>query len=208
MEANAAAPIRLTPVECEPAVHTLARAFEGYPLMAHLLPDNASRARLLPRCLRCVVRYGLLFGEVYATSPRFEAVAVWLPPQSVEASLGGMARAGVFWLPLTLGPRFFRRFWAFFERVAEMRKRHAPFAHWYLQMIGTDPAHEKKGHASALLTAMLNRLDAERAACCLDTETCENAVYYRRFGFSAAEATKVPGSSLDCWFMVRPAREA
>ena len=207
MEKNAAVSVRLNAAQLEPAVRTLARAFESYPMMAYLLPDDATRPRLLPRCLRCVVRYGLLYGEVYATLPEFEGVAVWLPPHSVEASLVGMARAGVFWLPLTVGMGFFRRFWAFYRHVAELRKRHAPFAHWYLQMIGIDPAHQQQGHGSRLLAPMLARLDAEHAACCLDTETCENEVYYRRFGFSTAEAAKVPGSSVDCWFMVRPARE-
>jgi len=41
------------------------------------------------------IKYGTLFGEVYATSPNIEGVAVWIPSEYVKMTCWRMILAGV-----------------------------------------------------------------------------------------------------------------
>jgi ribosomal protein S18 acetylase RimI-like enzyme len=195
--------VRLTASHLGPASETLARAFQEDPLAAHLIPSPTRRRRLLPRCFRCAVRYGVRYGEAYATSPDFEGVAVWLPPEAAEVSIRRMLRVGVFWLPIRVGMRFFTRFWSFQRHVSTLRRRRVAFRHWYLQVIGVKPEQHGRGRGSSLIRTMLRRLDAENVPCCLDTETGKNKAIYEHFGFKVLEASTVPGTDIDCWLMAR-----
>jgi ribosomal protein S18 acetylase RimI-like enzyme len=195
--------MRLAAAEREAAVQMLTRAFDDDPLLRHLLPEAPARPRLLARSFRSMVRYGLVYGEVHATSAELEGVAVWLPAEYSHASLWRMARTGVLALPLTVGLGFFRRFSSYYEQIARFKDRHARRDHWYLQLLGVDPLQQRKGHASRLLAAMLNRLDDDHLPCFLDTASENNVRFYERFGFQVLEAAKVPGSEIGCWFMGR-----
>ena len=102
--------IRLEMLDIQGASFLLGRAFHDDPFLRHLLPDPAERKRLSPKGFRCILRYGVRYGEVQATSSNMEGVAVWLPPQSAHVSMSKMVRVGAFSLPFTVGPRFFFRF--------------------------------------------------------------------------------------------------
>ncbi len=198
-------PVRLDSSRVKPAAAMLARAFNGDPLVGYLLPDEASRPRALQGGCACLVRYGLLRGEVYAASPAVEAVAVWLPPGAAHASLADMARVGMPLLPLSTGCGFLRRFWNYYRHLERCWTPlvHQPF--WYLQMLGVDPACQRQGHARRLLEHVLDRCDRHSVACCLDTAREENVTLYERFGFRLLECATLPGTSVTIWLMSRAA---
>src|ERR1051326_7905222 len=68
--------IRIDTASIPRAAELLARAFQDDPLMTYAFPDAARRARLLPWLIGLNVRYGCLYGEVYATSG-WEGTAIW-----------------------------------------------------------------------------------------------------------------------------------
>ena len=71
--------IRLGEGQIKTAGEVLARAFFDYPQFDHLLPDLDERTKKIKSIFEFIVRYGIMFGEVYSTSPNLEAVAIWLP---------------------------------------------------------------------------------------------------------------------------------
>lgn len=103
------------------------------------------------------------------------AAALWLPPgvesdrDAMLAVLGEMAREEK--LP-TLG-----------EVGDAMAAYHPHEPHWYLAMIGVDPARQGRGHGSAMLKASLRRCDEDGVACYLESSNAQNVPLYERFGF-------------------------
>ena len=154
-------PIALPAADIPKASEMFARTFHNDPMMCHLLPNAAKRPRLSARSHQCLLRYGIHCGEVLATSESLEGVAIWLPPEAAHDSLAKLLRACLFTLPLTAGPRFFVRFLSYHQHLDRLRREHTPFRHWYLQLLGVDPSHQRKGYAKALVNPMLARFDRE-----------------------------------------------
>ena len=59
--------VRLTKAQVKPVGEMMARAFQDYPLMAYFFPDAAERMEKSAYDFQSLIRYGLLYGEVYAT---------------------------------------------------------------------------------------------------------------------------------------------
>ena len=195
----------VTASEIQRASQVLARAFRNDPLASYLSPAVSRRESLLRRFYRWLLRYGVRYGEVHATSDDLEGAAVWLPPEDGRRALLRMARAGALLLPLTVGPRFFLRSWRYSRHVGGLRLRYSPFPHWFLQLLGVDPDCRRHGHATQLLRSMLERLDRAKMACCLDTANRGNLGFYGALGFRVAAESRLPGTNVDCWLMVRRA---
>jgi ribosomal protein S18 acetylase RimI-like enzyme len=196
-------PISLASVHIAQASAMFARAFQHDPLLAHLIPDEATRRIAAPHVYRCVIQYGRLYGQVETTSAAVEGAAVWLPPDAAYTTLWKMFRAGLFALPFHVGVRFVRRALAYFEHVDRLRHQHTRFPHWYLQLLGVDPPQQRRGHALALLAPTLARLDDEQLPCCLDTTNGDNVAIYERFGFRIAAESRFPKTDISVWLMTR-----
>ena len=64
-----------------------------------------------------------------------------------------------------------------------MEKLHPSEPHYYLEVVGTDPARQGQGHGAALLNEVLEKADAEGVGAYLESSKDSNVPYYRRFGF-------------------------
>ena len=69
---------------------------------------------------------------------------------------------------------------AIFEQMA---KYHPEEAHWYLPLIGVDPAHQRRGHGDALMRFALEQIDREKVPAYLESSNPRNLSLYRRHGF-------------------------
>jgi ribosomal protein S18 acetylase RimI-like enzyme len=196
-------PIRLAKAQLSAAANTLTKAFFNDPFINYLHPDPERRAKRFAVTADRILRFGLMYGEVQATSAAIEGVAVWLPPTHGVPSLWDMLRAGAFSLPFHVGLRSFSRMLTYLTHSDKMRQRNVHVPHWYLQMFGVDLAHQGKGFGSFLMRSMLDRLDRDGIPCCLDTENESNVAMYQHFGFRVLESSPVPGSPCGCWLMFR-----
>ena len=86
-----------------------------------------------------------------------------------------------------------------------MAKYHPHEPHWYLPLIGVDPAHQGKGHGDALMSYALDRCDRERVPAYLESTNPRNISLYRRHGFEPL-GTIQAGSSPTLVPMVRRPR--
>ena len=142
----------------------LARAFIADPFLTYVLPDSERRERLLPKCFRCVLRLGFRHGEVYASGPDLEGVAVWLSPDASDTSFGTMLRASGLPLALSLGLAASWRLLSYFRKVGRLCQQHCTFPHWYLLTLGVVPEHQRQGVGSSLIRCKLTQLDVEQEA--------------------------------------------
>jgi ribosomal protein S18 acetylase RimI-like enzyme len=193
----AAAPnnlVRLQKFQIKPASEMLARAFQDYPLFSYFFPDASRREKKLYYGFEFLVRLGISYGEVYATSPILEGVTVWLPPNKAGITSWRAIRHGGLSLVFRLGIKSIMRKSSVGRFISSMHKRHAPFPHWYLAILGVDPRFQGKGYASNLLKPMLTRLDREHLPCYLETQNKNALSMYQHFGFQVVEEAIIPGT--------------
>ena len=186
------------------AISTLAAAaFYDDPEAVHIIPDDEKRKRLLGYLYEFGVRYGIMYGEGYATSSNLEGFAILLRSEDTEISLWRLMRVGFFPLCRKVGIRIVWRLMYFVLHAALLQDNHLAGRHWRLFLIAVDPPHQGKGCAGALLRHTLNRVDDERLPCYTDTFNEKNVSMYERFGFKLAHSGLVPRTTLNVWALVR-----
>ena len=194
--------VRLERSQIKPAGAMLARAFYDDPLDVYLIPDESRRRKLLHYFYEFLARFGISYGEVYSTSPNLGGVTVWLPSEKAGMTLWRVIRNGGLSLLPKLGGDFTKRLSAE-NSIWLIHKRHAPFRHWYLLLLGVDPVFQGKGYAGNLLRAMLARLDQEQLPCYLETHNEKNVSMYQHYGFKVVEEVIIPGTEITLRAMLR-----
>jgi len=72
---------------------------------------------------------------------------------------------------------------AAFSMFEQMGKYHPTEPHWYLPLIGCDPAYQGKGYGSALLARALAQCDRDHLPAYLEATNERNTALYQRHGF-------------------------
>jgi ribosomal protein S18 acetylase RimI-like enzyme len=148
-----------------------------------LIPDESKRKKALLHLFEFALRYGLLYGEGYATSRAFEGLAIWIPSKKAAISPFGMIRSGLLSLICRVDRKVMSRLFSCLYHSVSIQKDKAPQRYLYLFLLAVRPAFQGKGYASALLTDMLKRLDGEKLPCYLTTNNEANVPIYERHGF-------------------------
>ena len=180
----------------------IARAFHDDPLTVHLYPDEQQRVRLNAVMFEALVRYDCLFGQVDHLSG-FTAVATWVRPGEMAETAERLVAAGFDDLPAEVP---LARLEAFFSTIAPAHRRAAPEPHWYLRLLGVDPAHQGQGLGSILLTHGLRRADETGQPCYLETFAERNVPFYLRHGFELVVDETEPSSGIRTWGFYRGAQ--
>jgi ribosomal protein S18 acetylase RimI-like enzyme len=197
-------PIRLEPSQSRRAAALLARAFHDDPVYRLTLPDEGKRASALAWLFGRVVRYCILYGHTF-TTPELDGIAGWLPPGHTSLTFGRIIRSRLYLTPFKLGLSAYRRFDAYMRYADELHTRLAPGPHWYLWVIGVEPARQGQGIGSKLLQPILARADADGVPCYLETEGERNVRFYQKHGFKVAHQGLVPKLGVGVWAMLREA---
>ena len=166
------------------------RAFFDDPKLTYLIPDAEIRKERARFLFEFELRYGMIYGDVYATSPTLEGAAVWLSSAKSEITFWRATRAGGIALQKHLGKDIMKRLMSFSTFVDTLHKKHAPSPHYYLFFIGVDPVSQKKGFTSKLLRPMLAWLDRWKQPCYLNTQNQKNIGLYEHFGFRVIDEIK------------------
>jgi ribosomal protein S18 acetylase RimI-like enzyme len=195
-------PVQLPVAQVSQAGGLLARAFHADPTYALAIPDPDRRTHVLAWLFHKVVRYALLYGQVY-TTPQLEGVACWLPPGRTKLTLGRLVRSGLYATPLKMGWGAYRRFDTYMGYADQLHHSHAPAPHWYLWAVGVDPQSQGKGIGGRLIEPVLARASADGTACYLETGVQRNIRFYERYGFQVVGAGQVPGQGLQVWAMLQ-----
>ncbi len=194
--------IPLTASQIRHTATVMARAFDGDPFFTFSIPDAAKRGRVLPWLFERSIRYGYFYGKVY-TTPSLEGVALWLGPK--HASLGGMgiARTGLFLLPLKLKWQELERCMRLSNYADRLHKKSVTGRHWYLYGLGVEPSLQGQGVGGALLQPVLAQADREGLVCYLDTNNEKNIPFYERNGFAVISHGQAISNGPQTWGMRR-----
>ena len=174
----------------------LGRAFQEDPLTVWLFPDAAARCRKLPRFFRSLLSAAFDVGEVHTTDEGVCA-AVWNPPGTFPMGWRTDTRVGLVTARM-VGPSIVRKA----RGLLYFAQHHPKEPHWYLQLLGTDPDHQGRGAASALLAPVLERCDGEGARIYLEASKEQNVPFYERHGFRVDHQIQVPDGPV-MWAMWR-----
>lgn len=183
---------------------TLARAFREDPLFSYFFPRWARRERESYHTFRFLAAYAARNGAICAQGG--VGAAIWLPSVNVQRSIVDYLRFGGIPMAFAQGPGAILRQVRASAFMQDLHGRLAPPRHWYLSVLGVDPAERGRGHAARLLTPQLAVADRENAACYLDTHNENNVGLYERFGFRVVHQGRMPGTTVRHWVMLRPAK--
>lgn len=172
------------------ATEVLARAFHGDPLMTWALPDDTRRLERLRRMFLLLGRRLWFRHELAYATGGVAGAAVWLPPGAWHVSLPRQA-ALLPGMVSGVGARGLSRMLRF---ANAMESQHPREPHYYLPVIGVDPAWQGRGLGSALLAPMLARCDREGLGAYLEATSPRNRACYERNGFVATGESRVADS--------------
>lgn len=175
---------------------TLMLAFSGDPCMRYTFPKASDFTAVFRRFATAMGGGAVAAGTAYIGEDG-SAGALWLAP-GVEGdgeTLGALIEAHVA-----------ADKQAVIGQVVEGMQHHHPHEpHWYLAMIGVDPARQGEGLGSAVLKEGLRRCDAEGAAAYLESSNPKNIPLYERHGFEVIGVVQ-PADFPPLIPMLRPAR--
>jgi ribosomal protein S18 acetylase RimI-like enzyme len=186
----------VAPADAERAVAVIVLAFGGDPATRWTYPDPHDYVTHFPAIVRAFGGGAFAAGTAHRVG-QFAGAALWLPPgvHPDDAAMGTTLERSVPAARL-------REFAAVFER---MRSHHPREPHWYLPLIGVDPAHQNQGHGSALLRHALAQCDREGVPAYLESSNPANISLYERHGFVVLDTIQV-GSSPSISPMLRTPR--
>jgi GNAT superfamily N-acetyltransferase len=194
---------RLNKGDIKKAAEVLSRAFHNDADMKKLLPDEEVRKRKLKLIFEPFVRYGILYGEVYAPSSDIEGVSVWTL-SSMNINTWRSLRSGFMGLMYRLDKEERVRFTEYGKEIDQKIKGILEQDHWFLFILGVDPKYQQQGFGTKLVKPMLERIDGEHFPVMLDTNKPKNLEFYNRFGFETAKEYQVLGNKH--WGLVRQRR--
>jgi ribosomal protein S18 acetylase RimI-like enzyme len=170
-------------------------AFVTDPLARWALPDPTQYLASFPDFVDAFGGRGLVHGATYVADG-LQGAALWLPPgidpdEARMNTIMATAVAGAA-LPDLAGV---------FERMAGYHPREP---HWYLPLIGVDPAQQGRGYGAALMRHAVQRFDADGVAAYLESSNPRNIPLYQRHGFEILDTIQVGSSPVVTPMLRRP----
>ena len=186
----------VTPSSADQAVATVVLAFSADPIARWFYPDPHQYLLHLPSFVRAFAGKAFEHNSAYCVDGYLGA-ALWLPPNvhPDENVLHAL-------LQRTIPEENQQEIFAFTER---MNSSHPSEPHWYLPMIGVDPAKQDNGYGSALMKHALARCDGEGKLAYLESSSPRSIPFFRRHGFELLCTIRV-GSSPPLFPMMRKPR--
>lgn len=175
---------------------TLTAAFAADPAARWMYPEPEQYDRHFPAFAEAFGGGALDCGTA-DYSDGLVGVALWLPP-----GVGPDEDTLIPLLQDTVRPADQDQVFAVFEAMGRFHP-HEP--HWYLPLIGVRPAHQGRGHGSALMQQALRRCDEEGRLAYLESSNPANVPLYERHGFEVLGVIRA-GSSPPLFPMLRRPR--
>ena len=189
--------LQATVAQHQAVIATLSDAFITDPALSFIVPDEAKRAKMLPKLFSLMVPDDAQSGSVMRSS-NDEAAALWRNP-GMAKDAGGTSLALIWNMIRIFGFSIPRA-----SIVADSLAAHLPEGRYhYLHFVGVRSVHQGKGWGGAIIREGLARADADGLPAWLETATPENVGLYQRLGFVTQVEWEVPKGGPHFWGMMR-----
>ena len=183
--------------------HMLASAFRDDPFWRWMVAGRSDAHAALTRGFAAQLRILALPTGCVRCDDRGRAAALWSPPGTW--ALGW--RQQLQFVPDFAAIVGLRRILPVFWAIQTVQDWHPRAPHYYLQVLGTDPACQGKGLGGALLSELCRRADSTGHPVYLETAEPANVGFYCRHGFEVLGEAKAPGGAPPLWLMQRSAQQ-
>jgi len=175
---------------------TLTLAFAADPAVRWMYPDVQQYLQYFPAFAQAFGG-GAIARRTAFVSEGYSGAALWLPPDTApdEAALTAL-------LEKSVADRERADAFAVFEEMAWYPPGEP---HWYLPLMGVDPAWQGRGYGSAMLQHALEQCDGEHLPAYLESTNPRNIPLYERHGFEVIGAIRI-GNCPPIFPMLRAAR--
>jgi ribosomal protein S18 acetylase RimI-like enzyme len=173
------------PDEREHVVPTVVLAFATDPLVRWIWPDARAYLMNMPKLIDAFAGGAFTHDSAYATDD-LGGAALWLPPGVVPdgEAMGALVQSTAPPTVLADLP----------ELSQQMASYHPAEPHWYLPLIGVDPARQGQGYGAALMKHVTTILDRAGSVAYLESTNPRNISLYERHGFEALGRIQAGGS--------------
>ena len=177
--------IKAVTPKCGSGRRTVVLAFSADPAARWLYPDPHQYAVNFPSIVRIFGGKAFEQGSAYSVGD-FSGAALWLPPDvhPDDETLVGLIQQTVS----------NERQEEIFAALEQMGSYHPSEPHWYLPLIGVDPALHGKGYGSALMEHALIQCDRDQKVAYLESSNPKNITLYERHGFGLLGTIQVGAS--------------
>jgi GNAT superfamily N-acetyltransferase len=192
---------RATPADVPALARALARAFLDDPVAMWSCRPDALRPTVLERFHSARLHHLLPHQEVW-TDPELSCAALWAPPGHWRTT----PRQDLALTRCLMHPRLVPRLPLIATGLLGMERGHPRQPpHWYLAVLGTDPAAQGQGLGSAALAPVLEQCDNDGIGAYLESSKERNIAFYARHGFRVTKELRLTrGPSM--WSMWREPR--
>ena len=185
----------VTAADEDAAIDVVVRAFRADPAARWLYPDSNQYSVNFPNFVKVFGGKAFEHGSAY-TIDDYAGAALWLPREvhPDEEALAGLIQRSV--------PE--HRLEEVFAVFQQMDSYHPSEPHWYLPLIGVDPAQRGRGYGSALMEHALIRCDRDQKLAYLESSNPKNISLHERHGFELLGTIQVGGSPPICPMLRKP----
>ena len=178
------------------AVSTIVMGFSSDPVVRWFLPEPHQYLTYFGELVSLMAGGAFEHSSAYCTDD-FMAASLWLPP-GVHSDMEAMGELAV----KAVAQRDQEKIFGF---LGQMGEYHPTEPHWYLPLIGVDPAQQGKGYGSALLRHALQISDRDKLPAYLEATSPHNRRLYERHDFEAIGEIQ-SADSPPMWPMLRKPR--
>lgn len=178
-----------TLADTDPLGSMLADAFAADPLWEWIVGDAGRWERRAAAMFAHEVKGRLRNGHAYTTDD-LAGAALWAPPGCWRPPVFELLGSALPMARLT-GVAGGRRGISF---LGGMERAHPSGDHWYLAVLGTNPAHQGRGVGSAVMEPVLRRCDQDGTGAYLESSNPANVAFYEGHGFEVTDEI-TPGGS-------------
>jgi len=184
------------------AVEVLTDAFSKESMWKEVFTDE-EKNRILTEVM---VRFCLKYGNVYATSEKFEGVMA-IAPHDKEMTTWTILRSGAFFLSMKIADEA-KKMEVLSVAVEEAKKNLNLGSYIHLLMMGVTQEFQGKGFGGNLLRALIEKAEAEKKSIYLETQKENNVKFYEKYEFSVKKKINLPEPlNLPMWLMVRQVKK-
>ena len=176
------------------AVLTL--AFSSDPATRWTWPDPKAYLEAFPHFAKAFGGAAFAAGSAHRIGSA--GAALWLPPGvgPDEAAIGALMQRTADAQTAVDGPQI----------MQQMARYHPKEPHWYLPLIGIDPAHQGKGLGGALMKHATDICDRDGVLAYLESSNLRNVPLYERHGFEILGTIQAGGSPMITPMLRKPRR--